>query len=72
MSKQAIYALRPTLFFYTYTCFLLSHYIVHGMSLFFSHTGAARAAVNNMTKTVALEWASSGVRINTVAPVSVR
>ncbi|PKK28725.1 peroxisomal trans-2-enoyl-CoA reductase, partial [Columba livia] len=33
-----------------------------------SHTGAARAAVDNLTKTLALEWAHSGVRINSVAP----
>ncbi|XP_074729624.1 peroxisomal trans-2-enoyl-CoA reductase isoform X3 [Strix uralensis] len=33
-----------------------------------SHTGAARAAVSNLTKTLALEWAHSGVRINSVAP----
>lgn len=33
-----------------------------------SHSGAARAAVNNLTKTLALEWAHSGVRINSVAP----
>lgn len=32
------------------------------------HTGAARAAVNNLTKTLSLEWAKNGVRINTVAP----
>ncbi|XP_038606594.1 peroxisomal trans-2-enoyl-CoA reductase [Tachyglossus aculeatus] len=32
------------------------------------HSGAARAGVANMTKTLALEWASSGVRINCVAP----
>ncbi|XP_076199008.1 peroxisomal trans-2-enoyl-CoA reductase isoform X2 [Aptenodytes patagonicus] len=32
------------------------------------HTGAARAAVNNLTKSLALEWAHSGVRINSVAP----
>ena len=34
-----------------------------------SHTGAARAGVVNMTKTLAVEWAASGVRVNSVAPV---
>ena len=33
-----------------------------------AHTGAARAAVDNLTKSLALEWASSGVRVNAVAP----
>ncbi|XP_041116272.1 peroxisomal trans-2-enoyl-CoA reductase [Polyodon spathula] len=33
-----------------------------------SHTGAARAAVDNLTKSLAIEWAASGVRINAVAP----
>ncbi|XP_074857475.1 peroxisomal trans-2-enoyl-CoA reductase [Carettochelys insculpta] len=33
-----------------------------------SHTGAARAAVDNLTKSLAIEWAHSGVRINSVAP----
>jgi peroxisomal trans-2-enoyl-CoA reductase len=33
-----------------------------------AHTGAARAAVDNLTKTLAVEWASSGVRVNAVAP----
>ena len=32
------------------------------------HTGAARAAVENVTKTLAVEWASDGVRVNAVAP----
>ncbi|KAL7751186.1 hypothetical protein RI367_003392 [Sorochytrium milnesiophthora] len=32
------------------------------------HTGAARAAVENMTKTLCREWAKFGVRINAVAP----
>ncbi|XP_004701649.1 peroxisomal trans-2-enoyl-CoA reductase [Echinops telfairi] len=32
------------------------------------HSGAARAGVHNLTKTLALEWAHSGVRINCVAP----
>lgn len=32
------------------------------------HTGAARAGVENMTKTLAVEWAQFGVRVNAVAP----
>lgn len=32
------------------------------------HTGAARAGVINMTKTLAVEWARYGVRVNSVAP----
>ncbi|XP_045874963.1 peroxisomal trans-2-enoyl-CoA reductase-like isoform X1 [Meles meles] len=34
----------------------------------FVHSGAARAGVYNLTKSLAVEWASSGVRINCVAP----
>lgn len=33
-----------------------------------AHTGAARAGVNNLTKTLAVEWAHSGVRVNAIAP----
>ena len=32
------------------------------------HTGAARAAVVNMTRSLAVEWANKGIRINCVAP----
>lgn len=32
------------------------------------HSGAARAGVDNLTKTAAIEWARSGVRVNAVAP----
>ena len=32
------------------------------------HTGAARAGVDNMTKTLAVEWAMHGIRANSVAP----
>ena len=32
------------------------------------HTGAARAGVENMTKTLAQEWADHNIRINCVAP----
>lgn len=33
-----------------------------------SHTGAARAGVDNLTKSLAIEWARQGIRINAVAP----
>ncbi len=36
------------------------------------HTGAARSGVENLTKTVAVEWASSGIRTNAIAPGVVR
>nr|XP_039270066.1 peroxisomal trans-2-enoyl-CoA reductase-like [Styela clava] len=35
---------------------------------YMAHTSAARAGVVNLTKTLSLEWASHGVRINSVAP----
>ena len=36
------------------------------------HTGAARAGVENFTKTLAVEWAVFGIRINAVAPGVIR
>ncbi|TNF25791.1 MAG: SDR family oxidoreductase [Deltaproteobacteria bacterium] len=33
-----------------------------------AHTGAARAAVVNLTMSLAVEWAAAGVRVNAVAP----
>ncbi len=32
------------------------------------HTGAARAGVDNITKSLAVEWAHLGIRVNSVAP----
>lgn len=36
------------------------------------HTGAARAGVENMTKTLAVEWATHGIRVNACAPGTIR
>ncbi|WP_435347570.1 SDR family NAD(P)-dependent oxidoreductase [Haloarchaeobius sp. HRN-SO-5] len=35
---------------------------------YMSHYGAAKAAVENLTKTLAFEWADDGVRVNCIAP----
>ena len=35
---------------------------------FMGHSAAARAAMANLTRTLAIEWAASGVRVNAVAP----
>ncbi len=32
------------------------------------HTGAARAGVDNLTKTLAVEWSKYNVQINAIAP----
>lgn len=32
---------------------------------------ASKAALNNLTKTAALEWAPSGIRVNAIAPASI-
>jgi len=37
-----------------------------------AHTGAARAGVVNLTKTLALEWAKDGILVNAVAPGVIR
>lgn len=33
-----------------------------------SHSAAAKAGVDNMTKTLAVEWAPDGIRVNSIAP----
>lgn len=33
-----------------------------------AHTGAARAGVDNLTKTLAVEWSRYGIRVNALAP----
>jgi NAD(P)-dependent dehydrogenase (short-subunit alcohol dehydrogenase family) len=37
-----------------------------------AHTGAARAGVENLTRTLAVEWATFGIRVNAVAPGTIR
>ena len=36
------------------------------------HTGAARAGVDNMTKTLAIEWVRFNIRVNAIAPGIIR
>ncbi len=36
------------------------------------HTGAARAGVDNLTKTLAVEWSKYGIQVNAIAPGVIR
>jgi len=37
-----------------------------------AHSGAARAGVENLTKTTSIEWAKYGVRVNSISPGVIR
>ena len=39
------------------------------ISISYRHTGAARAGVQNLTMSLAVEWIGHGIRLNCVAPV---
>ena len=46
-------------------------YTPHCNMLYDRHSGAARSGIENLTKSLAIEWAPDGIRLNCVAPVCV-
>jgi NAD(P)-dependent dehydrogenase (short-subunit alcohol dehydrogenase family) len=36
--------------------------------MFQAHAGAAKAGINNLTQTLAMEWRPAGIRVNAIAP----
>lgn len=43
--------------------------VMHNGYPYMAHSAAARAGIENLTKSLAVEWASSGITLNCVAPV---
>lgn len=44
----------------------------HGATWFQAHASAAKAAIDSLTRSLALEWGSFGIRVNGVAPGPIR
>ena len=40
----------------------------YGATFFQAHACAAKAAIDSLTRTLALEWGANGIRVNAIAP----